>query len=316
MTRIVALTGGTGFIGRAIARRLQAEGYRVKALLRSSFSASPLAGYSIEFVPGDLSDTDSLCRLVEGADFVVHCAGVIRGAWKTDFERVNVEGVARLVQAVTRQHPVPRFLLISSLAAREPQLSMYAASKRQGEIMVEQLAGEMAWTAFRPPAVYGPEDRELLPLFRLMARGIAPVLGPPEARFSLLFVEDLAEAVLHWLRSSKSVAAAIELHDGKTSGYTWQEVVDTVGRLCHRRIRCFSVPEPLLRTAALVNLSMARLLGYAPMLTPDKVRELCHLNWVCKDDACSRMYGWQPQVTLEEGLRRTFEHGNRWMCSS
>ena len=88
--------------------------------------------------------------------------------------------------------PAPRFLLMSSLAARMPQLSDYAASKRRGELAVEAAPENLRWTVLRPPAVYGPGDRELLPLFRWVARGIAPLPAGGGGRFSLLYVDDLA----------------------------------------------------------------------------------------------------------------------------
>ena len=94
---------------------------------------------------------------------VVHCAGVVRGATRGDFESVNVSGVAALATISSEQQPPPRFLSLSSLAAREPSLSYYAASKREGERALAQTAGDMQWAVLRPPAVYGKGDKELLP---------------------------------------------------------------------------------------------------------------------------------------------------------
>ena len=117
---------------------------------------------------------ESLRRLVDGADAVVHCAGVVRGADQADFERVNVDGVARLVRSAAEQHPKPRFLLVSSLAAREPGLSQYAASKRKGEAALASESDGMPWAVIRPPAVYGPGDREILAAFPMDGEGHCP----------------------------------------------------------------------------------------------------------------------------------------------
>ncbi|UCF95370.1 MAG: NAD-dependent epimerase/dehydratase family protein, partial [Desulfobacterales bacterium] len=302
----IALTGATGFIGNALVRRLEAAGGRIRALVRpASAHTRLLAGTSVQRVEGDLADPDSLRRLVHDAEAVVHCAGRVRGASQADFDRVNVDSVAQLVQVARRQHRVPRFLLISSLAAREPHLSAYAASKRQGEEVLAAAAGAMPWAAFRPPAVYGPGDRELLPLFRWMSRGITPVLGTRNARFALLFVEDLAEAVLGWLDCRKAGPFVFELHDGRPGGYTWNDVIATASRVFARGIIRIPVPEILLQGLAALNLMTARRLGYAPMLTPGKVRELRHPDWVCDNRRLSEETGWAPRVALEEGLRRT-----------
>lgn len=305
MTRIAALTGSTGFIGSALARRLQAAGWQVRALLRPNSNKVRLNDIPIQQVEGSLEDSDSLRRLVSGADAVIHCAGAVRGAWPAHFDRVNARGVESLVRVAAEQQPLPRFLLISSLAAREPDLSPYAASKREGERLMALAAGRMPWTVLRPPAVYGPGDRELLPLFRWMRRGIAPLPGPASARFSLLYVEDLAEAVAELLNCRYDQCAVFELHDGKDRGYTWSEVIDMATRL--RAGRVIRIPVPGLDLLARANLTAARMLGYAPILTPGKVRELRHLDWVCDNTALNSATGWTPRIPLEEGLRRTLD---------
>lgn len=307
MKHTIALTGATGFIGSQIARKLVTAGWKIKALTRTTSDRSPLAGFDVQWVEGALEDADSLLHLVRGVEAVVHCAGAVRGATQDHFNRVNVDGVARLAHAAGKQHPLPRFLLISSLAAREPDLSFYASSKRQGEAVVAAQAGQMQWAAFRPPAVYGPGDKEMLPLLRWMARGFAFVLGSGINRFSLLYVEDLAEAVLKCLHAAHLPKAVFELHDGRPDGYLWQDVIDTVGHLTAKHVRCVPVPLSVLKTVAEFNQRTARVLGYAPMLTPGKLRELRHPDWVCDNTAITRQTGWTPRISLEEGLRRTLE---------
>ena len=309
MSRTIALTGATGFIGSAVARRLCTEGWQVRALVRPSSDTARLCGADVDWVAGRLEDVESLRRLMRGAHAVVHCAGAVRGACRAHFNRVNADGVSRLVHAATHGQAVPRFLLISSLAAREPHLSPYAASKRLGERALVEGAGEMSWAALRPAAVYGPGDRELLPLFRWMSRGIAPVLRVAHARFSLLYVEDLVEAVLHWLNREDTEKSTFELHDGHRGGYTWGDVVETIARLRGRPVVRLQVPVSLVRPLAALNLMGARLAGYLPMLTPGKVRELTHPDWVCDNTPFCRETGWAPKVSLERGLRYTLERG-------
>jgi nucleoside-diphosphate-sugar epimerase len=243
--------------------------------------------------------------LLQGSAAVVHCAGAVRGASAEQFNQVNVAGVARLVQAARELHPVPRFLLISSLAARKPALSFYAASKRAGEGVLNTLAGPMTTTILRPPAVYGPGDREMAPLLRCMEHGVAPVLGGGAARFSLLFVEDLADAIRHMLEQPDWAPGPFEIHDGCPRGYSWEEVMSSVSRILHRPVRALRVPLVVLRAAAAGNLLLAHLCGTLPMLTPGKVRELTHPDWVCHDAPLREATGWTPRIRLEEGMRLT-----------
>lgn len=305
MRDVVALTGATGFIGRTIARRLTRGGWRVRALLRSPSLTARLAGTPLQWVRGTLDDRECLESLVGDADAVVHCAGVVRGLTEADFYRTNVEAVSRLAYIAASRSPAPRFLLISSLAAREPELSPYAASKRMGELALSTVADRLSWTALRPPVVYGPEDRAMRPLLRLMLHGIAPILGRKDARFSLLYVEDLAEAVIQWLVGNVREKRAFELDDGHPKGYAWHEVVETFERLRGKRVICFQVPELILNVVARLNRMAASVIGYAPVFTPGKAREFRHPNWVCDNAPFCRVANWTPKVRLEEGLRLT-----------
>ena len=301
----IALTGATGFIGSMVARQLVANGFKIQALTRTASDRSCLSESSVRWVEGALEDVDSLRRLVSGVDAVVHCAGAVRGATPDHFKRINVDGVARLVHAAAEQHPLPRFLFISSLAARQPDVSFYAASKQQGETVIAENAGRMPWVGFRPPAVYGPGEKEMLPLLRWMKRGVAFVLGSGNARFSMLYVDDLAQAIRKWLLKNNWKRGVFELHDGHPNGYSWQDVINTVERLNAKRVRCLHVPAPALIGLAKFNLVAAHMLRYQPMLTPYKLQELLHPDWVCDNTALTRETGWTPKVSLEEGLRRT-----------
>jgi nucleoside-diphosphate-sugar epimerase len=306
LSRSIAITGATGFIGSRIADRLLAAGYTVKALVRSShpFKTSPKA--TIQWVHGALEEPESLQRLVEGVEAVIHCAGVVRGTTQESFDKINAAGVMRLARVTAKQSPTPRFFLLSSLAAREPSLSPYAASKRKGEQIIADISDSLPWTALRAPAVYGPGDRALLPLFQLMSRGVAPILGPREARFSLLHVDDLAAAVLHWLASDCS-EEIYELDDGRTGGYCWEDAANTAEVLRGKRVVRIPVSAFAMHRLAAMNVSLARLFGYAPMLTPGKVRELRHCDWVCDNRRLSHTIDWEPRICLEAGLREMLD---------
>ena len=288
---------------------LLADGWNVRALVRSRSTHCIADKPGLEVVIGSLQDDDALNRLVQGAAAVVHCAGAVRGVTAADFNAVNVDGLERLVHAALSISPRPRFLLLSSLAARAPELSHYASSKRQGELALIAMAEDMEWVALRPPAVYGPGDREMLPLFQWMERGIAPVLGEPHARLSLLYVEDLCAAVLSWLNAGSCRCGVYEMNDTQTGGYSWDEIIAKISALRARRIIGLPLPAALLKMIALANVAIARLIGYAPMLTPGKVRELRHPDWVADNSELTAAIDWQPVFPLERGLQRTMGWG-------
>lgn len=288
-----------------VAQRLVSSGWQVRALVRSASLHKRPQNLDVEWITGDMDNTDSLQRLTAGVEAIVHCAGAVRGSTLEDFEHTNVDGVARFVKVATAQHPKPRFLLISSLAAREPHLSFYAASKRNGENVLASLAGDMFWGVFRPAAVYGPGDREMLPLFQWMFRGVAPLIGSEENRVSLLYVEDLVEAIDAWLQNGKYPQRLYELHDGHPNGYSWQDIIAVAERLSGKAIFRAHIPLSCVRILAKVNLMAARVLGGSPMLTPGKVRELIHADWVADNSQLHGETEWLPRILLEEGLRQT-----------
>ncbi len=303
--KTIAVTGASGFIGRRICQVLSSAGYQVRAFVRSSQQATALGKTITDSVSGRLDDSVALRQLVNGVDAVIHCAGTVRGATQQQFDQVNVDGLQNLITVMKEKDQPPRLLVLSSLAAREPQLSFYSASKRKAEELLKDQGAGLQWLALRPPAVYGPGDKELLPLFRMMAKGIAPIPGDPSARFSMIFVDDLAAAVLAWCDQNPVVTGIHTLDDGTLGGYSWQDVCAIVSSLCGRRIYQLALPTALLLTPATINRELAKWFGYAPMLTPEKLRELRHPDWVCGEDSIRARLSWQPTVQLSDGLRKT-----------
>jgi nucleoside-diphosphate-sugar epimerase len=279
------------------------QGFQVRALVRNPAKAAHLATLGISLIAGDLDNTTALEKLVTGSDVVIHGAGAVRGNSQAAFDRVNVHGTTRLLQALTAQPSPPRLLLLSSIVAREPQLSWYAHSKRAGEIQLERQQ-TLDWTILRPPAVYGPGDKEMLPLFQMMHRGIALIPGSPEARTSVIHVSDLAAAIIACLHSDQVKHKTLFLCDGTPTGYSWREIAAIAATLWSRPVRLWQIPQGLLNWVATANCATADITGRAPMLTPPKVRELRHPDWVADNIAITAATGWQPLVSLQQGLKQ------------
>lgn len=206
-----------------------------------------------------------------------------------------------MLEATVERAPAARLLLVSSLAAREPQLSWYAASKRAGEDLVTARS-DLDWVVVRPPAVYGPGDREMLPVFQWMSRGIALVPGSPGSRISLIHVHDLVASLIACLTGNTARHGVFTPCDGKQGGYDWHEMAALAAATWHRRVRIWKVPAPLLDGVARINLLAARLTGGAPMLTPSKLRELRHPDWVVDNASIHEATGWEPEIDLARGM--------------
>lgn len=291
----VAITGATGFVGQALCRALAQQGRRGQALVRRE---SPLPA-GIEPIRGDLNQPRALQQLLDGADMLIHCAGAVRGATRLDFDAVNVDGTRNLLETAAALPRPPRIVHVSTLAAREPDLSHYAASKRAGEALYDDYPGP--WTIVRPTAVYGPGDRELLPLLQAMARGLVAVPRVPAMRITLIHVDDLIAALLA-AASAPASRRSHELSDARQEGYSWGDIIQAVSTHSGRKIRRLEMPRKLLAGAARLNASLARTLGRSPMLTPGKVRELTHPDWRTDMTDFMAATDWAPEIDLPTGL--------------
>ena len=295
MTRIrtLAVTGGTGFVGAHFLRLAVAAGYEVRALTRGW--KPPEDG--IDWIDGALDRPDALVKLCAHADAVVHIAGAINAADRAGFEQVNVGGTANMVDAA-RAAGVRRFVHLSSLAAREPQLSDYGWSKAKSERVVA--ASGLDWTIVRPPAVYGPGDRETLELFKMAKRGFVAL--PPVGRFSLIHAEDLCRFVLRLLNEPDTIAETYEPDDGREGGWEHREFAETLGRLFSRKPRTVAVPRAVMSAASRLDRLFRR---SKAKLTPDRVSYFCHPDWVVERRPPAGL--WQAQVETGAGLKATAE---------
>lgn len=300
MSDVVAVTGATGFIGHHLVNVLARNNFKIKALTRKPQSTIG----TIEWISGDLLNPDSLDELVRDADFIIHCAGQVRGNNYQGFESANVAGTENLIHAIEKQNQYPRFLMISSLAAREAHLSWYAKSKYQGEQALVRSSGKFKWSILRPTAVYGPGDKELMPLFKATKKGLLPMIGTPESRFGLIYVEDLVEAIQCWIGSESADGKIYELDDGSPGGYDQYKLKEIASQVWGNKVRIISVPVMLVNGIANVNLHLSRILDYLPMLTPGKVRELTHHDWVCTNSYFTDDTGWLPKTMLKDGLEK------------
>jgi uncharacterized protein YbjT (DUF2867 family) len=292
---ILAVTGGTGFVGGHLLPAARAAGYEIRALTRGW--RPPQDG--IDWIEGALDQPESLAALCAGADAVVHIAGLINAATRAGFEAVNVGGTLAMVDAA-RAAGVRRFIHISSLAAREPDLSDYGWSKAKAERVVA--ASGLDWTIVRPPAIYGPGDRETFELFKMARRGLVAL--PPKGRFSVLHVEDLCGLILALADRRETFLKTYEPDDGRAEGWDHRHFARTLGRVFGKRATTLAMPKMVMQGAAQVDRLVRR---SKAKLTPDRVRYYCHPDWVVTAEARPPEALWAPSIRTATGLKATAE---------
>jgi nucleoside-diphosphate-sugar epimerase len=295
----IALTGGTGFVGQALMDVALAQGNVVDALTRRP---QPYRK-GVNWTRGDLEDRDALAELVLGTEVVIHVAGVVNAPNLDDFARGNVSGTLAVLEAA-RAAGVRRFIFVSSLSAREPGLSRYGESKARAEQLVK--ASGLDWTIVRPPAIYGPRDREMLELFRAATWGVVPV--PAKGHASLIHVEDLARLLLALIPGSEEASYhTFEPDDGRHAnglgGWEHGELAQAIGAAAgRRRVYALRLPKTLMQWAARMDM---RLRGAKAKLTLDRVGYMAHPDWVVRPAARPPEALWLPQVETSAGLHAT-----------
>ena len=297
---LAAVTGATGFVGQHLVAALAQSGWRVRLLARREPHIGQSTQLCPEVVAGSLADAAALTRLVEGAQVVIHAAGLIKAARRREFFAVNAEAAAILARTVAAVAPQAHFVHVSTLAAREPQLSDYAASKRAGEDAVRATLGERA-TVLRPPAVYGPADAETLRFFQLARGRMVPLPAPAPARAALIHVHDLARLICA-LAGCEPRGEVLAAADARPQGYVWREILGVAARAVgNPNARLVQMPHAPLRAIAWAG-DVGRLLGTATMLNSHKLRELSHLDWSVAATEQARPPGWTPRFGLEAGF--------------
>jgi len=289
----LAVTGGTGFVGAHLIDAALEAGHEVAALTRRE--VSPRDG--LDWIAGDLQDRAALERLVDGADAVIHVAGVISGHNASAFELGNVAGTLAMLAAATAGG-VQRFVHVSSLAAREPKLSLYGASKMKAEDLV--FGSGLDWAIVRPPAVYGPGDKETLELFRMAKLGV--MLMPLRGHLSLIHVDDLARLLLAFAAYSAPSGILVEADDGKKHGWTHREFARAIGAAVGTKPTIVSSPGVLLKLAARAD-QLFR--GPRAKLTVDRAAYFSHHNWVVEPKRACPSGLWKPEIDTLRGLKET-----------
>ena len=289
----LAMTGGTGFVGSHLLDVALADGHSVAALTRRDQPERS----GVKWVRGDLQDRDALHRLIDGADAVIHVAGTINAPNAAGFDKGNVQGTLAMLAAATAGG-IRRFIHVSSLAAREPKLSLYGGSKAKAEELVH--SSGLDWAIVRPPAVYGPGDKETLELFRMAKLGL--MLMPPKGRVSVIHADDLARLLLALAEPAVPSNILIEADDGKPGGWTHREFAQALAAAVGTRPAIVSSPGVLLRAAAHLDQWWR---GEKAKLTTDRAAYFSHRNWVVEPKRACPPQMWQPKIETLQGLAET-----------
>jgi len=310
---LALVTGASGFVGGHIVDALVASGRRVRCLVRPGSDRRWLDGTGVAYAVGTVDDVAAMRSALDGVDLVFHLAALTTAPRESDYDRVNRGGVVRLVEAMA-SHPA-RLVFCSSLAAGGPAragrplteadapapIGPYGESKARAEQVV--LSSGMRAVVVRPPAVYGPRERDILSAFRLASHGLAIRTGPPGQQLAMVHVADLVRGLI----AAALSATATGVYYISGGNHAWEEIVAAMGAAVGRPSHIIPLPAAVLQVAARGARAWARLSGAKAVLTPERARDLLQPAWTCDDSRARRDLGYAPAIALADGMRATAE---------
>lgn len=294
-------------------------GFRVRCLVRARSSIGWLKDLPVEILTADFSHVPSLTQSLRGADFVVHVAGTTRGKRRSDFFRGNVEVTSHLLEAAAIAGGIKKFCAISSLTAVGPSpdgtpvdeespchpITAYGESKLEAERACRRYLDRLPTVILRPPAVYGPRDKDILHMFRWINLRLMPVLGSRHKTLSLIYVTELARMIAQVSLSEKTTGKTYFVGDEER--YVYSDLVDIAASLLGKRAHRIPFPRVLVYAIAAATQATSWVLPRPSVVNIDKAKDLLTQHWVCDSRKIREELGLTTMIQAKEGLRLTLE---------
>lgn len=325
---IALVTGASGFIGSHLVDHLLSKGYSVRVLLRKTSSQEWLSNLPVEVIYGDLFTESGLHDAARSIDYVYHSAGLTKAKTPDEYFRANATGTRNLLLATQKASPaLKRFVHVSSQAAVGPSSSLtpidesvtphplttYGRSKRAAEQECAQMMDSLPITIVRPPAVFGPRDRDILEFFSTVNRGLQPIVGFSAKYISLIHVTDLVRGSVMAGESPNSIGKSYFISSKRA--YNWQEIGDLTSRIMGKKVIRLRIPEPAVYFIAAIAEALAFFSPKPALVNLEKARDMVQQYWTCDSSRALSDFGYEQQIDLEEGLRNTVEwyRARRWI---
>jgi nucleoside-diphosphate-sugar epimerase len=316
------VTGATGFIGSHLCEELVKKGYEVTCLTRSSSRLKWLENLTVRIVKGDCTDPTSLRDIVGGFDYIFHLAGLTKSVSKDEFFCINAKGTENLIRVVSEKNPrLKRFIYLSSLAAAGPSkngsplkedcipspVSNYGRSKLEGENSVMKYSKEIPVTILRPPAVYGPRDKDMLVMFKMIKKGFFFDLG--KCYYSLLYVDDLVHGIILGAESEHAVGNIYFLSGD--SFYAGEQIAMEIASSLDVKAKPLKVPKCVMPFFAFISEKINK----QGIINRDRIEDFRHSCWICDSGKAKEDMGFQPKVAIKEGIKWTADwyRIHRWL---
>ncbi|MBZ0288022.1 MAG: SDR family NAD(P)-dependent oxidoreductase [Anaerolineae bacterium] len=316
----VLVTGAAGFTGGHLARRLVADGYRVRTLIRSESQAAELNQAGIETVKGDLRDRDSLVAAMKDIDTVYHIAALYRSASATDQDMwdVNAEGARNMLDAAIANN-VRRYVHCSTCGVhgdvKNPPANedapfnpgdAYQESKLAGEKIAQEYmhAGKLPIAIFRPAGIYGPGDMRFLKLVKSIKKGRFMMIGSGNILYHMIYIDDLVDGIILCGTKDEAVGHIYLLAGNEKDNITLNHLVALIAELTGGSVPSFHIPFAPVYYAGYACELICAPLKIAPPLYRRRVDFFRKVR-AFDSSRARKQLGFSPKFDLRNGLTQT-----------
>lgn len=316
----ILVTGGTGFTGHNLSKRLLRDGHQVRLLVRSKSRVSLDPQPNLEIQEGDIRDRQAVDKAVAGVEKIFNIAAMFRSASSVDqdYRDIHVEGTRHLLEAALR-FQVGRFVHCSTVgvhgdvkvppATEESPYApadIYQRTKLEGELLAREFAAKnsLALSVVRPTAIYGPGDMRLLKLFKLAVKNITPVIGTGKIFYHMVYIDDLVQGFI--LASEVEAAIGEVFIIGGDENMILDDLLSVIARITDRPETKIHIPALPFQLAGSICEKICIPLGIEPPIYRRRV-DFFTKSRSFDISKAKRILGYSPQYGLQEGLSRTAE---------
>jgi nucleoside-diphosphate-sugar epimerase len=322
------VTGSTGFIGSQLVEKLVARDYTVSCLIRKSTKLEYINDLPVQLVNADYGNTESLRAAVEGADYIFHVGGVTKAKDKRVYFLGNHQTTKNLLDAVRMYNPgLKRFVVASSLTAVGPgtgtesvdenttyhPITTYGRSKMEAEKECLAVMQSLPITIVRPPAVYGPRDKDVFEFFNSVNKHFLPLSGFGRKILSFVHSYDLVDGIIAAAEHPKAASQIYFISNEEV--YDWEMLGNIAGKFLKKWVVKARIPHFLLYTVAGISEFIAGMQDKPALMNIEKARDGVQSNWLCSPKKALEELGFKTKLSLEEGVAISLEwyRKNGWM---
>jgi nucleoside-diphosphate-sugar epimerase len=311
----IAITGANGFIGSRLSSYLQNRDYEVRCLVRRGSNHSLLTG-NPEIVYVDYEDAASLRKGLQDIEVIIHLAALTRAKTWEEFRKINIDLVEMLVQITNASESLEQFIFMSSQAASGPALSairkreeeecqpvtMYGSSKLEAEEIIQEECLK-AWTIIRPVSVFGPGEKDLLTYYKIVKKGVAPLIGMQDKYINLIYVDDLCRLIE--LTLGREAAKNEIFFAAGSETLSMSEFASLIAGSLKKKVIKVRILVPVLWLAAelleIISINQTR----PPILNREKLREMSRRYWLASNCKAEELLGFSQDTPLSEQIQTT-----------